>query len=227
LVAALRPDPLLAARALAEPAVPGDERAGTAGDRSALAVIADSPRASAALASLVTGHAVMIAVMAMTPVHLHDHGASLTIIGLTISLHIAGMFALSPLVGWFADRYGRAKGILAGQALLLLSALWTASAGASPARVTIGLVGIGLGWSFSTVSASTLFAEAVPVAERPRVQGVADLLMNFFGAAAGLSSGLIVALIGYGGLGLVAAAAVLPAATVVVARALPAPSRAV
>ena len=49
----------------------------------------------------------MVAVMAMTPVHLLHHGASLTIIGLTISLHVAGMFALSPVFGILADRVGR------------------------------------------------------------------------------------------------------------------------
>ena len=70
----------------------------------------------------------MVSVMAMTPVHLLHHGASLTIIGLTISLHVAGMFALSPVFGILADRVGRVATILLGQ-VLLAAALVTASFG--------------------------------------------------------------------------------------------------
>ena len=63
--------------------------------------------------------AVMVAVMALTPVHMQDHGSELRIIGITISLHIAGMFALSPVMGWISDRIGPMPTILAGQITLV------------------------------------------------------------------------------------------------------------
>lgn len=210
LIVGLRPDPLLTARrqalATASAGVSVPDR------RGALAVIAASPAAVAGLAGLVTGHGVMVAVMSLTPVHLQHEGASLTVIGLAISLHIAGMFALSPLVGWLADRQGRRTALWIGYALLAVAALITASAGHSTVRVTLGLVVLGLGWSFTTIAASAQIADAVAVADRPRVQGTADLWMNLSGAAGGLVGGVLVALIGYAGLSLVAAAAVLPAA---------------
>ena len=66
----------------------------------------------------------------MTPLHLQQlvggshagHHATestdaLVIIGVTISLHIAGMFALSPLWGWLTDRAGRYRTIAAGHVL--------------------------------------------------------------------------------------------------------------
>ena len=81
----------------------------------------------------------MVAVMAMTPVHLLHQGATLTIIGLTISLHVAGMFALSPVFGILADRLGRIPTILLGQ-VILAAALVTASFGQDSPRRRHGRV---------------------------------------------------------------------------------------
>ncbi len=226
LLVALRPDPLLTARAAGPAAArppddepddePDDVEAAAPGpERSALAVVAAAPAAAVALASLVTGHGVMVAVMSLTPVHMDGEGVGLELIGLTISLHIAGMYALSPVVGWFADRRGRTPAIATGQALLIAATLLTATARASMGRVMTGLVLLGLGWSFSTVASSALLADAVPAADRPRVQGTADLFMNLAGAVAALAAGAVVYLAGYAVLSLAAAVAVLPAAAVV------------
>lgn len=218
LTVGLRPDPLLLARRLdtAERERPAGAPPAPASAGKALTVIAASPKALIAVVTLVTSHAVMVAVMAMTPVHMNGHGASLAVIGLTISLHIAGMFALAPAAGWIADTWGRTPAILTGQALLFTATAVTATAGASPTRVTIGLVTLGLGWSFSTVAASTQLAESIPTLDRPKVQGTADLLMNLAGATAGALSGVLVALMGYTGLSLTAMALVVPAAAAVI-----------
>ena len=84
--------------------------------------------------------------MSMTPLHLqlltegplagvpsgHAHAAStdvLVMIGFTISLHIAGMYALSPVMGWLTDKAGRLPVILLGHGLILLvRRSWQASA---------------------------------------------------------------------------------------------------
>jgi MFS family permease len=153
----------------------------------------------------------MVSVMAMTPVHMHGQGASLTLIGLTISLHVAGMFAFSPAVGWFTDRYGRRAALIVGFALLIAATLTTATSGHSTLRVTTGLVVLGLGWSFATIAGSAQLSDAIELTERPRVQGAADLLMNLSGATAGGLSGLVVAQLDYPGLSLVAATLVIPA----------------
>jgi MFS family permease len=208
---ALRPDPLLTAREVSAARSPGDPAPDR---RGALALIAASPTALAGLVGLVTGHAVMVGVMSLTPVHLHAGGASLTLIGLTISLHIAGMYALSPVAGWLADRHGRRAGLWTGYALLAAAALLTAGAGHSPAVVTLGLIVLGLGWSFTTIAASAQIAEAVALPDRPRVQGTADLCMSLSGALGGAAAGVIVSVAGYHGLSLVAALAVFPAAAI-------------
>ena len=97
-------------------------------------------RSGGAAAQVAAAHGVMVAVMAMTPVHLLHQGATLTIIGVTLSLHIAGMYALSPVFGILADRFGRIPTILLGQ-VILAAALITASFGQnSTFAVTLGLI---------------------------------------------------------------------------------------
>ena len=75
--------------------------------------------------TLALSHAVMVALMGMTPVHLTSHGASLTLVGFTLSLHVAGMYAASPVFGILTDRFGGRVVVLAGQAMLASALLLT------------------------------------------------------------------------------------------------------
>ncbi|MEU1897909.1 MFS transporter [Nocardiopsis dassonvillei] len=209
ILALLRPDPLRAATAdrPSGGAAPSGARLSVAG---ALRVVAASPGALLAVVGIVASHTVMVAVMTMTPVHMSHHGAALTVIGLTISLHIAGMYALSPVVGWLTDRFGRVPVLLAGQGILVAAAVVAGTAGHDEVRVTVGLVLLGLGWSFGLVSGTALLAESLAADVRPRVQGVSDLVMNLGGAAAGALSGVVLAQAGFGGLNLFAAVFTVP-----------------
>lgn len=193
-LAALRPDPLL----LAQRVVAASPRTGAGLAKP------DRPRAARyAVFAIAAAHGTMVSVMAMTPVHLLHHGASLSIIGLTLSLHIAGMYALSPVFGILADRMGRVLTILLGQALLA-GALLTASFGqSSTVAVTIGLVLLGLGWSASTVAGSALLTEASSEDRRTRRQGLSDFTMSLVGAGGAILAGVVLGWIGYGGLALV------------------------
>jgi MFS family permease len=140
----------------------------------------------------------------MTPVHLVHQGATLAIVGLTISLHVLGMFGLSPVFGLLADRVGREFTIALGQVVLLAALLTTAIGAESEIAITVGLVLLGLGWSASTVAGSTLVAESADLAHRTTIQGRSDLLQSATGALGGAAAGLVLALIGYSGLALVA-----------------------
>ncbi|TFD05830.1 MFS transporter [Cryobacterium sinapicolor] len=193
----LRPDPLLTALAAREVDPSGGTR------RGGLAIVRANPQARFAVAVIALSHATMVALMSMAPVHLRDHGATLTLVGLTISLHVAGMYALSPVFGWLADRLGRMPVILLGQGLLLASLAIFWLAGESQTAMTVGLILLGLGWSASVVAASALIAEAVDVHDRAALQGFSDLSMNGAGALGGALAGLILSAIGYSGLGLV------------------------
>jgi MFS family permease len=202
----LRPDPLLTAVAARERAAAG---AAVAAKRSGgAAILRVNPKARYAVAVLALSQATMVALMSMAPVHLKEHGATLTIVGLTISLHVAGMYALSPVFGWLADRFGRLPVILSGQAMLLaaLIAAWLGSD--SMAGMTASLILLGLGWSASVVAGSALVSDAVAVEDRPAVQGFSDFTMNGAGALGGASAGLVLSAAGYSGLGVSAMALV-------------------
>lgn len=186
---ALRPDPLVVARSL--PVATVASGAGEIRGRGLLIF---------AIAALATSHATMVSVMAMTPVHMTGHGTSLTIVGFTISLHIAGMYGLSPLFGWASDRIGRVQTILIGQGLFAVSLVTLGLGSASDSAVAVGLVLLGLGWSAATVAASALIADLVTGAERVRVQGRSDLAMNIAGALGGALAGPVLALVTYPGL---------------------------
>ncbi len=194
----LRPDPLLAAltaRRTATVAAPPQ--------LNGLAILRSNPVARYAVASIALSHATMVALMSMTPVHLHSHGASLAIVGITISLHVAGMYALSPVFGWMADRMGRIASIALGQAMLFAALILAWTGADSRAAVTASLILLGLGWSASVVASSALVAESVGAENRAAIQGTSDLSMNAAGALGGALAGPILTILGYSGLGFV------------------------
>lgn len=178
-----------------------------------------------AILAVASSHAVMVAVMALTPVHMSGHGAALSIIGLTISLHIAGMFALSPLFGWMTDRWGAELTILLGQAVLILACGVAGTAGHSTVQITIGLILLGIGWSMSVIAGAALLTRSVDASVRPLVQGFSDLTMNLSGAAGGLIAGGVVAWWNFGTLTAVAALLTLPVIGALVMAARPRESR--
>jgi len=187
----LRPDPLVLARDRPVQLAPAD--AGIIRGRGALIF---------AITALALSHAVMVSVMSMTAVHLTDQGASLTVVGFTLSLHVAGMFGLSPLFGWASDRIGRIPGILMGQLLYVVAILVISLGASNTVSVAVGLVLLGLGWSASTVSASALVSDLATGKERVRIQGRTDLVMNIAGALGGALAGPVLAIVGYAGLAL-------------------------
>ena len=203
----MRPDPLL----LAGQFTPVDPHTPRSATGPAMKRAWQIGGARIALVAMCAAHTVMVGVMTMTPVHMDHHGASITVVGLTISIHVLGMFAFSPLVGIAADRAGRYPVIVAGGSTLLLATLLAGTAGSSMAMVTAGLFLLGLGWSLVLVPASALLTESVPAADRTRVQGGSDAAMNVSAAIGAAGSGPLLAIIGFGGLNALSAAIVLAA----------------
>lgn len=178
------------------------------------------PRTLLGIAILAIGHVVMVMVMVMTPVHMSHVDVTLQLIGLVISVHVAGMYALSPVVGWSVDRFGRIQVAVTG---IVVLASACAVAGLAPGdnvvMLGVGLFLLGLGWSCTLISGSTMVTDEVAPAERPAVQGLSDLTMNAAGAIGGVAAGLIVLV---GSYGLLCAAALVPLALLAMAVANPA-----
>lgn len=191
----MRPDPLLTARAVAgvEPVPP----AGTSWGR-AVAAVRHRPALGAAIGGIASAHAVMVAVMIMTPLHMEHGGAELRVIGFVISVHVLGMFAFSPMVGLATDRLGRPAMLLVGAAVLLAALLLCArSPEGSSWEIFVGLFLLGLGWSCATVAGSTRVADLAPLDVRTDIQGASDMTMGLAAAGAGGLAGVIVGEWGY------------------------------
>jgi MFS family permease len=214
LLALLRPDPAVVARRTLAATGPGAVPPKGAGLREAARMVGAEPAARLGVISMALGHVVMVGVMTMTPVHIraagHDAAHTLDIVGLVLSAHVAGMFALAPVFGWLTDRLGRRAVIAVGIALLLTACAVAGTAGQEPRRLATGLLILGLGWSATLVSGSTLLSDAIPMERRASAQGFADLAMGLAGASAGALSGVVVGTWSYPALTLMAALATVP-----------------
>jgi MFS family permease len=212
----LRPDPLLLARRLGG----GDGRPGPRqATGAAVRAVWASPAGRLGLTSVVVSHSVMVGVMVMTPVHMGHaggpEGTTLRIIGLVISVHVAGMYLFSPVVGILADRAGRTTTVAVGGVLLLAAAALAGTAAPGAAvQLGVGLFLLGLGWSCGLIAGSTLVTESVGQDLRPTAQGGTDLLMGLSAALAGVVGGPLLAVGGFGLVTGVSAALVLPLAVV-------------
>lgn len=207
LLVLLRPDPFQLATKLRQDRDPGTKIVQPK-LRDGIEHLRSRPRAILGIGAISIGHLVMVMVMVMTPVHMAHVDVTLQLIGLVISVHVAGMYAFSPLVGVAVDRFGRVPMIIAGAVILTLSCVISGLAPANNVLVLgIGLFLLGLGWSFTLIAGSTLVTDSVEANERPSVQGLSDLAMNSAGALGGIAAGVIMWLGGYGWL---CALAILP-----------------
>ena len=189
----LRPDPLELSGGLRSQAAVGVT---TPRLTEALRIICSSRSGRVALMAMVVSQVTMVAVMTMTPVHLKAHGHE-SISSYVISLHIAGMYAFSPLVGRFSDARGRLPTILVGGILLVCATILAAIAGEAAVVLFPALWLLGIGWSFALIGGSSLLVDSVPTESRVTVQGSADVMMSLCGGIAGFSSGFIRKAIGF------------------------------
>lgn len=195
----LRPDPWLTAQQLqaewatTQPVSATAERVEAAPSQASLRTESHTPQVLT-IFLIAMAQAVMVGLMAMTPLHLMHHDGTPELVGVTISLHIAGMYALSPVFGFLAGRFGSLKVIALGWAVLLVSIVMAFFAGPSHTLVQIALVLLGLGWGAVTVAGAALLTAITPAPQRPKWQGRSDMTMNASGAIAGVLAGIVFAL---------------------------------
>jgi MFS family permease len=207
--AMLRPDPY----ALADHSSIPDEAQGS-GER--VAALLRRPAIAAALLALVTGQVVMVLIMTMTPLHMDAHGHTLASIGVVISGHVFGMFALSPISGRLTDRFGSPPVIFAGLAVLGWASVLAAVAPPDGGVLLfVALFLLGYGWNMGYVAGSAMLVADLTLPERTRLQGAADTLIWSSAAVASLSSGFVVSYASYAALGLLGAGLVIVPAWVI------------
>lgn len=159
--------------------------------------VAAAPAAGPALAVMVTGQVVMVAVMTATPLAMHMGGQGLGAVGMVLSAHTFGMFALSPVTGWLADRFGPRAVMLGGLVTLAGATTLAAAAGDVEWLRTAGLFLLGYGWNLCFIGGSAHLAGDLPVAERARIEGAVDGGVWAAAAIASLASTALLAAGGY------------------------------
>jgi MFS family permease len=197
--ARLRPDP-------GEPAAGGSAATGVGSDAAVRGEPDGDHTVATALLVLVAGQVAMVMVMTMTPLHLRDHGHALSVVGLVLSAHTLGMFALSPISGRLAARFGPLPVVLAGFGLMAVAALLAALAPPNATGVLlVALFLLGFGWSLGFVAGSALLAGRLDAGSRARTQGGVDIAVWTSSALASFLAGPLVGLIGFAGLALLTA----------------------
>ena len=171
-------------------------------------------RGLAALGVLSLSNLVMVVVMTMAPLQLHHLGSSPTSIGFVVSLHIAGMFAPSPVSGWLTDRIGVPRtAALAGAGLG--AACWWAVGAETVAELALAMMVLGIGWNLALLSGSALLTAGVETNQRPHREKWGELGMGLAAGGGVAASGSAMAAGGYplvAGTGLAIALLVLPVA---------------
>jgi MFS family permease len=189
----LRPDPLELAGGV-DPSARVENP--VRGARDAWRVIWPNKGARLAIVAMAVSQMAMVAVMVMTPLHMKDFGHA-ELSTLVIAVHVLGMFGLAPLIGRWADRFGRVRAIQSGALVLGSGTVVAVVVGYVPALIFAGLFLLGAGWSLALIGGSALLTESLPEAERVPAQGFADVLMSLLGAVAAFSSGFVKEVVGY------------------------------
>ncbi|MFC4102589.1 MFS transporter [Paenibacillus xanthanilyticus] len=191
----LRPDPLLAAKAIAEAQADQALRHGAPQSQAQPTEVRVNKRGIAVGASvMVLTQIVMTAIMTMTPVHMQHHGHGLGEVGIVIGVHVAAMFLPSLLTGVLVDKYGRLPmSYVSGVTLLLAGLLAAFAPGDSMVLLLLALALLGLGWNFGLISGTAAIVDAAPPHVRAKTQGAVDVLIALAGASGGALSGMVVA----------------------------------
>ncbi|WP_139908886.1 MFS transporter [Brevibacterium sediminis] len=148
-----------------------------------------------AMITIIAGQMMMTNVMVMTPVHMDHQEFSLGAIGIVVSIHIAGMYALSPVFGWMADRWGSGVVIAGGAGIFVLTIVLGVIDAVAPESsmvlLSTALSLLGIGWSMFLIGGSSLLTASVPAHAKVPLQGASDSAMNLGGALMAAMAGSV------------------------------------
>lgn len=159
--------------------------------------------AVAAVGTIAAAQVVMVTFMGVVPVVLHSHGAGEVTVSIVVSLHLAGMFAFSSLVGAALDRWGRVVGLVAGLALSASGVVLSAATGAT-AIPAAGLLLIGVGWSAAYLGSTAVISDLAEPTERAGALGLTDLIAAVSAAIGVLSGAVLLEAAGFSSLRVIA-----------------------
>ena len=131
--------------------------------------------------------------MTATPLHIHHHDHGLGVVGLVMSAHTLGMFALAPVVGWLVDRTGGMKVAMIGMGVLAAASLGAAFGPNETTGwlvATLWLLGIGFIVFLAVSLANHASAGTLPRLFNPLSSGTFMLSVVYLGIVSSLGTSL-------------------------------------
>jgi MFS family permease len=156
----------------------------------------------AALGSVVA-YGTMNGLMTATPLAMGALDFDFGRIASVIQWHAVGMFAPAFFSGRLVQRFGGLRVMAAGAVVLLASAAATLM-DTSIWQFWLALAGLGLGWNFLYVAASSLLTDTYSPAEKAKAQGLHDLLVFATITATATTAGALHEVIGWRAMNLAA-----------------------
>ena len=154
------------------------------------------PRLIVAMASAMIAYALMNLMMTATPVAMIGCGFSQKDASWVIQWHVLAMFVPSFFTGQLIKKFGAERVTAAGMLLLITSAV-TGLLGITFGHFAVALIFLGLGWNFGFIGGTTMLTDCYRPSERGKVQAANDFGISALMAVASLSSGKILATLGW------------------------------
>ncbi|WP_166257640.1 MFS transporter [Marinobacter salicampi] len=161
-----------------------------------MTAIAAQPRFQVALVAAAIGYAVMMLLMAATPLAMRDKGLGVEQVTFIMQWHVLAMFVPSFFTGSLIARAGIGAILFAG-CLLLVATVVAATHGSTLTHFWLALVLLGISWNFLFIGGSILLSTVHTEAERGKVQGINDLVIFSLVALGTLLSGSLLYYLGW------------------------------
>jgi predicted MFS family arabinose efflux permease len=190
-----------------------------------LSEIVRNPRFISAAVCGAASYGMMNLIMTSAPLAMLACNHSVTDATLGLQWHVLAMFVPSFFTGGLIGRFGIDRVVVAGLALILISAV-VAIAGITLWHFWMALVLLGIGWNFAFIGATAMVTQCHRPEERNKVQAFNDFLVFGSMAVGSFSSGQLLASFGWVAVNEVVFPTVLAAAALLAWRALrePAPA---
>jgi MFS family permease len=154
------------------------------------------PRLIVAMATAMVSYALMNLMMTAAPVAMIGCGFLQEAASKTIQWHVLAMFVPSFFTGQVIKKYGAEKVAAIGM-LLLIAAAAVGLHGISLMDFDVALILLGLGWNFGFIGGTTMLTDCYRPSERGKVQAANDFGISALMAVASLSSGKLLASLGW------------------------------
>ncbi len=166
------------------------------GDARPLGRILRQPRLIVAMLCGMMSYGLMNLLMTATPIAMLGCGFTVNDSAWVIQWHALAMFLPSFFTGGLIIRFGVERIALTGMALLALAGT-AGLVGVAFTNFAVGLVLLGLGWNFGYVGGTTMVTECYRASEKNKVQAVNDFAVFTTVALASITSGKLLAGIGW------------------------------